>query len=57
MLDVGYNDLTEQTVQAIREQMEPEKALAKLEVLGLDENFLGSRCVCVGEEERVNCRD
>ena len=52
MLDVGYNDLTEESVQAIRELMEKDEPLAKLEVLGLDENFLGSRCVCVESTRR-----
>lgn len=54
MLDVGYNDLTEESVQAIRELMEKDEPLAKLEMLGLDENFLGSRCVCV---ETSRCAD
>lgn len=45
---MGYNDLTEESVQALRELMEKDGPLDELEVLGLDENFLGSRCVCVG---------
>lgn len=44
MLDISYNDITEETIQYLSEWLETQHELKELAV---NNNYLGSRLACV----------